>query len=153
MYIYFLVFFYFEGFQPMPMPTPAGPGAHPAPYPANYPPTSSYQPAPQANYQYPPTRYPQQQPPSYPPAAQPQATPPYPTSTVASETPVGSTAHKPLQSQVSVGDEAIKASLLSAVEEKLRRKLNETYDRYQVCFPFCNCSWKLLLVPFLNAVV
>ena len=59
--------------------------------------------------------------------------PTYPVSTAA-ETTVGSSPgqHKPLQTQVSVGDEAIKMSLQSAVEEKLQRKLNETFDRYQV---------------------
>ncbi|XP_072016555.1 tumor susceptibility gene 101 protein-like isoform X2 [Amphiura filiformis] len=115
------------GAMPMPMPQPSGPGN----LPYQYPPTSSgYQPTP--NYQYPPTQYPQQQPPRYPPASQPQATPPYPpSSAAATETPVASAAHKPLQTQVSVGDEAIRASLQSAVEEKLRRKMNETFDRYQ----------------------
>lgn len=133
----------YAGGMPMPMPAPGvATSQAPAPYP-------SYPQAPGASgYQAPgpqPVRYPQTYAPNqgYPPAQQPtpgyppaqtssQMPPTYPVSTAA-ETTVGSSPgqHKPLQTQVSVGDEAIKMSLQSAVEEKLQRKLNETFDRYQ----------------------
>ena len=48
--------------------------------------------------------------------------------------PPGGTAHQPLQasSSLQLSDEQIKASLLSAVEDKMRRRLREIWAQSQV---------------------
>ena len=40
--------------------------------------------------------------------------------------------HPPVNNQNSVSEDAIKASLQSAVEDKLRRRLKENFDKFQV---------------------
>ncbi|XP_033627442.1 tumor susceptibility gene 101 protein-like [Asterias rubens] len=111
--------------MPMPMPTPQG-SSQPG-FNANYPPSSSYQPPAQYPGSYPNAGQYQgsSQPPSYPypPSQPPQGGQAYPTT---SDLPTG-TSHK--NSEISEDD--IKASIRSAVEDKLKRRLQDTYDGLQ----------------------
>lgn len=109
----------------MPMPGSSGSAASGTPYPA-YPPAPGYPPAPQG---YPP--YPRMGPypppgsqTSYQPPVPPQQShnyPPYPTQ------PSLTNASNVQQSTGTITEEHIKASLLSAVEHKLRTRLEEQY--------------------------
>ena len=65
------------------------------------------------------------QPPSHPPVTQPQTT-------------VNAKSPRPFSAQSSISEDTIKTSLLSAVEDKLRRQIRATFEQAQVC-SFCMC--------------
>jgi ESCRT-I complex subunit TSG101 len=119
----------------MPMPgTTAGSGA--TPYPT-YPPVSTYQ-TPTSNpypYQPFPPVYPSFQSTSYP--YQPSTNqafspyPSYPVQSVISSPPPISAANNSSGTTGTISEEHIRASLLSAVEDKLRRRLREQFSQIQ----------------------
>merc|ERR1719244_2605865 len=105
---------------------PSYPPQPPAGYPPQsspgYPPNSGYPPQPTPGYPPQPTPgYPPQPTPGYPPST--PGYPPYPPSTTNS-TPS-------LSSQSSLSQEQIRASILSAVEDKVRRKLRDEWSQTQ----------------------
>lgn len=121
-------------YMPMPMPTPAttGSGYTQQQYPSSsgyQPPTSaggggygSSYPAGTPGYPYPYQSGAQQ------PPAQTQSQPSYNPATSTAST-AGS--HPAVNNQNSLSDEAIKVSLQSAVEDKLKRRLKENFDKFQ----------------------
>ena len=120
------------------MPVP-GIGYQPAaaPYPRGPPGGVGYPPAPQ---RYPGYSYPQAQQPPYPGYSQPGGYPRFPTGgpvvpgggyppTAAAQASV-----QPLGGCAALSDDQIRQSLLSAVEDKMRRRLKEIVDQSQVSF-------------------
>ncbi|XP_071488150.1 tumor susceptibility gene 101 protein-like [Diadema antillarum] len=126
-------------YMPMPMPTPpSGSSPHSSYNQAQYPaPTSSYQTPQSGGYtgSYPATSgYPY--PGGYPggnqaaqPSQQPASTQPSYNPSVTSATTAAS--RPAVNSQGSLSDDTIKASLQTAVEDKLKRKLKENFDKFQ----------------------
>jgi len=119
----------------MPMPgTTAGSGA--TPYPP-YPPASTYQTPTSNPYSFPPYPpvYPSFPPTSYPyPQSTNQAFSPYqsyPVQPVISSPPPISAANSSGGTTGTISEEHIRASLLSAVEDKLRRRLREQFSQIQ----------------------
>nr|XP_054775007.1 tumor susceptibility gene 101 protein-like [Lytechinus pictus] len=120
-----------SSYMPMPMPTPVtASSGYSQP---QYPPSTSYHPPAIGGSGFNPG-YPGSS--SYPgyPYQQGQSTPGQqnqsynPTSTTTAST-TGS--HPPVANQTSLSDDAIKASLQSAVEDKLKRKLKENSEKFQ----------------------
>ena len=78
------------------------------------------------------TPYPSRPPIPYPPVSssyqQPVSQMPVQSSSVATD----QRQSQPFSTQASISEETIKASLMSAVDNKLRRRLKETYDYAQV---------------------
>ncbi|XP_038053847.1 tumor susceptibility gene 101 protein-like [Patiria miniata] len=114
--------------MPMPMPPSTQPNYNPG-----YPSSTSFQPSSQYPASYPNTSYPSSQPPSYPypptqpPAGQVTSQPSYPNPNPATtDLPVGSGTKSN-----ELSDDEIKASIRSAVEDKLKRRLKDTYDGIQ----------------------
>ncbi|XP_070532900.1 tumor susceptibility gene 101 protein-like [Ptychodera flava] len=121
----------------MPMPGyPASNTGYPSstPYPAST--TGQGYPA------YPASGYPSSQ--QYPPysqaSSQPYPSQNYPPSTVHA----GTTGHAALSHQPSISDDQIKASLISAVEDKLKRRMKETFEQAQAEMDVLNSTQEKL---------
>ncbi|XP_022085685.1 tumor susceptibility gene 101 protein-like isoform X2 [Acanthaster planci] len=109
--------------MPMPMPPSTQPSYNPG-----YPSSTSFPTPSQYPNSYPNTNYPSSQPPSYlyppsQPPAGPASSQPHPT---ASDLPVGSGAKS-----AELSDDEIKASIRSAVEDKMKRRLKDIYEGLQ----------------------
>ena len=114
-------------------------GRSPVPYPSYPPNVGSNPPYPGASQPYRPPSFPT--PPAtsspttaanaYRPPAQP--VPPGPAVT-ASAASVATKSARPLSSQSSISEDMIKSSLVSAVEDKLRRQIRATFEQAQVWF-------------------
>ncbi|XP_006819298.1 tumor susceptibility gene 101 protein-like [Saccoglossus kowalevskii] len=107
---------------------PASTAAYPTPgYPA--PGNTGYTP-------YPTTGYPTSQYPAY----NQTSNPPYPSSGY----PTGSTPHAAVTHQSSISEDQIKASLISAVEDKLKRRMKETFEQAQAEMDVLNSTQEKL---------
>lgn len=124
-----------QPYMPMPGPTTGSGGT---PYPP-YTPASTYQTPTSNPYPYPPfpPAYPSYQSTSYPyPPSSNQAFSPYPSypvpmpSVISSPPPI-SVANNSSGTTGTISEEHIRASLLSAVEDKLRRRLREQFSQIQ----------------------
>ncbi|XP_078663024.1 tumor susceptibility gene 101 protein-like isoform X1 [Branchiostoma floridae x Branchiostoma belcheri] len=120
----------------MPMPSMPG-GSTSTPYPSYPPSTGGYQP-PSAGYPAGPSSYPTATTAGYPGSQQYGSQPGYPQypsqpyqQAATSTTPVASSERPPLESRASISEDTIRASLLSAVNDKLRRRMRETFQQAQ----------------------
>ncbi|XP_030843712.1 tumor susceptibility gene 101 protein [Strongylocentrotus purpuratus] len=124
-----------SSFMPMPMPAPANASSGYSQPQPQYPPSTNYQPPAVGGSGYTPgyqgsSGYPYPyQPGQATPGQQTQSQPSYSPAAMATASTAGS--HPQVSSQSSLSDDAIKASLQSAVEDKLKRKLKENSEKFQ----------------------
>lgn len=124
-------------YMPVPNTGSSGPPPRATPYPP-YPTSTPYQPPTSTPYPPYPTSYPSNQPgfPPYPPIYQSnnqagyRGYPPYPTQNQTSSPPANSSGNSG-GTTGTITEEHIRASLLSAVEDKVRRRLREQFSQMQ----------------------